>query len=313
MNKSFSKQEYEERIKVIFPNANFSIVKFSGYKNDVTILCKKCNNEFTLKRADDLFNRVNFCSCDKEFKNFHEKIDYLSTKFDFTVIEKKSASEKQIIKCNKCNTVMHRHSKSILKTPWHCDVCNNYAKGRSPYKQKDIQERLNNQFNNQYELLEYQGLTKPALIKHNNCGLIFKIRDLGDLFDGRNRGCPKCYQFKSKGEQAIQNYLEANNIEYIPQKTFSPLNKTKYRFDFFLPTFNLAIEYQGEQHYRDNGFFKDDLNTVQKRDAIKRQYCINNNIDLLEIKYTDFNCINKILTSKLNDYRKLINEQSSVK
>ena len=80
------------------------------------------------------------------------------------------------------------------------------------------------------------------------------------------------------------------------------MNKSKYRFDFYLPDYNLAIEYQGEQHYRDNGFFKDKLEVIQRRDEIKRKYCQENNIKLLEISYKDFKNINQIITSRLNDY-----------
>ena len=90
------------------------------------------------------------------------------------------------------------------------------------------------------------------------------------------------------------NFLEEQKIHYIPQKTFSPLNKSKYRFDFYIPKYNLAIEYQGEQHFRDNSFFKDGLDVVQKRDEVKRNYCKENKIDLLEISYKDYNLHNSL-------------------
>lgn len=309
----FTEKEFKDRIDISYPNWDYEILEFTGYKNKISIKCNFCNEIINLKKADDLFNRVNFCKCRKIFKDFHEKIRYLGKQYDFLVLKEVPATQKQIIQCKKCGSQMERSSKSILKTPWHCDKCNNYAKGRIIYAKEDVQNELNLKFNNQYELLEYTGLTKSALLKHINCGMIFKIRELGDLFDGRNRGCPKCYKFQSRGEQEILSFLEQNQITYIPQKTFSPLNKSKYRFDFYIPEYNLAIEYQGEQHYRDNGFFKDDLKTIQKRDSIKKQYCLDNGIELLEIKYTELKHIQKILTSKFNDYRKLKNEQSSIK
>ena len=105
-------------------------------------------------------------------------------------------------------------------------------------------------------------------------------------------------------------FLEYNKINYIPQKTFAPLNKSKYRFDFFIPEINLAIEYQGEQHFKDNGFFRDELNVIQKRDSVKREYCKNNNIELLEISYKDYKNIAQILSSKFNDYGITIREES---
>lgn len=56
---------------------------------------------------------------------------------------------------------------------------------------------------------------------------------------------------------------------------------------FYLTDYNLAIEYQGEQHYRPIDYFggKEKFEVQQKRDNIKRDYCKNNNINLLEIPY----------------------------
>lgn len=189
----------------------------------------------------------------------------------------------------------------ILMLPKHCDQCTYYRKGEFYISKEEAQCKLDEQKENEYELLEYVGMNKKALLRHKKCGYIFSILCFRDILTGRNRGCPKCYQFKSVGEQRIRDYLDKHQIQYIPQKTFAPLNKSKYRFDFFLPQYNLAIEYQGEQHYRDNGYFKDRLKTVQTRDLIKKEYCIANNIELLEIKYTELNNISAILDSRFND------------
>lgn len=64
-------------------------------------------------------------------------------------------------------------------------------------------------------------------------------------------GCPKCN--RSKGEQAVINYLKSNNINYIEQFRIDidgNINKSGYAFiDFYLPEYNCFIEYNGEQHY----------------------------------------------------------------
>jgi hypothetical protein len=69
-----------------------------------------------------------------------------------------------------------------------------------------------------------------------------------------------------------------------------------------LSEYNICIEYQGEQHYKAVEFFggKDQFKTQQKLDKIKRDYCKNNNIKLLEIPYWDFNNIEQILLKELN-------------
>jgi hypothetical protein len=102
------------------------------------------------------------------------------------------------------------------------------------------------------------------------------------------KGCPKCAE--SHGEQKIRVFLEKANIKYEKEKRF--LNcKYKYplAFDFFIPSENLCIEYQGQQHYEP---FKKwggkEIFELQKiRDQIKIDYCEKQNIELLCIKYDE--------------------------
>ena len=110
------------------------------------------------------------------------------------------------------------------------------------------------------------------------------------------RGCPKCNL--SKGEIKISNFLNQNNIEYIPQKTFEGcISKRKLPFDFYLPEKNIAIEYDGEHHFSRNYYFggNEELELSKMRDKIKDNYCKDNNINLIRIPYYDFNEIETIL------------------
>lgn len=66
-----------------------------------------------------------------------------------------------------------------------------------------------------------------------------------------------------------------------------------YRFqvlylDILLPTHLTAIEVHGEQHYKFNKFFHTDVHAfanAQKRDKVKREWCIKNSIRLLELTH----------------------------
>ena len=68
-------------------------------------------------------------------------------------------------------------------------------------------------------------------------------------------------------------------------------------FDFYLPAYNLCIEFDGEQHFKSIKHFGGEKRlSIQKiKDNIKTEYCKNNNIKLLRIPYYDFNNIEKIL------------------
>ena len=112
------------------------------------------------------------------------------------------------------------------------------------------------------------------------------------------QGCPICKE--SKGEKEIRIFLDSNNIEYHPQHKFDNCrNKNKLPFDFYLPKYNMCIEYQGQQHYKPIKVFGGEkgFKRIQKSDKIKKEYCLNNNIPLLEIKYNEN--IEEILLSRI--------------
>jgi hypothetical protein len=115
----------------------------------------------------------------------------------------------------------------------------------------------------------------------------------------RNLGnnCPKC-NF-SKGEKKIEFLLAQNNLKYIVQyKFYDCKNKKRLPFDFYLPDFNICIEYDGSLHYKtwsksNTSFVR--LKQTQTNDQIKNNYCKLNNIKLYRIPYWEFNNIEKIL------------------
>ena len=119
--------------------------------------------------------------------------------------------------------------------------------------------------------------------------------------------CPYCSN-NFKGENKIMDFLRNNNIEFIPQYVYE---ECKYiqpmPFDFYLPKYNLCIEYDGEQHFKPISFgrsyTKEELEERFKirklKDEIKNTYCKEHNIDLLRIPYYDINKIEEILSTKL--------------
>ena len=59
-------------------------------------------------------------------------------------------------------------------------------------------------------------------------------------------------------------------------------------FDFYLPDYNLCIEYDGEQHYKEMRYSKDGksgLDRVMETDLLKNKFCLQHNIKLIRIAY----------------------------
>lgn len=112
-------------------------------------------------------------------------------------------------------------------------------------------------------------------------------------------GCRYCSKekgiSKSKGEIETANVLDSYGIRYVEQKIFNNCqDKTYLPFDFYLIDYNILIEFDGEQHYfvvRFNGMSQQDAENnfieIQKHDYIKTQYCLDNNIPLIRIPYTE--------------------------
>lgn len=114
-------------------------------------------------------------------------------------------------------------------------------------------------------------------------------------------GCPKCAA--SHGEQEIINYLKNINVEYVHQY-FVNINSKKVVVDFKIDIKGEVyfIEYNGEQHYRPIKYFggNEKFEKQQKRDSDLRDYCKENKIHLLEIKFDHKEDIKTLIDNFIN-------------
>lgn len=132
------------------------------------------------------------------------------------------------------------------------------------------------------------------------CGEIFE-KELNYYRKNNSLVCKKCTC--SKGELKIEKYLKQNNINFKEQYKFNNCRSKKpLPFDFYIPSLNMVIEYQGKQHYKPVDYFggEKSFQIQQRNDNIKRKYCENNNIKLLEIPYTEYDNIEEILKKELS-------------
>lgn len=105
----------------------------------------------------------------------------------------------------------------------------------------------------------------------------------------RGSGCPVC-NASSKGESAIATALNRAKISYVPQMSFDDFKSPKgwkYRYDFYLPKYNILIEYDGIQHTKDVPRNAYDAESVKEVDDIKTRYADDNNIRLIRISKLD--------------------------
>jgi len=245
----------------------------------------KIRNEFEVK-VEDLTNgsnvRVNV-QCDNCGKISNVRwIDY-----------QKCIKENEKYYCHECaqspilfsQWFIDNNNEHLLKL-WNCDL-NKCSPYETPYSSsKKYYYKYSNKMN---------GSIKKSVkdLKYSNYQIISYKR--------------------YKGENAIKEYLKNNNIEYNFQKTYKNLvgiGKYPLSYDFYLPTYNLLIEYDGEFHYEPiNLGKKDSIKSAQIRfkkqkahDKLKDEYAKNNNIKLLRIPYWDYDNIENILNKNLFKY-----------
>ena len=147
--------------------------------------------------------------------------------------------------------------------------------------------------------------------RHKNIRYLCRC-DCGDMHTV-NRGAltskrtMSCGCTLSYGEHKIAQWLLRHDIKFNTEHTFDGCkDKNKLRFDFYISNYGL-IEYQGRQHYKpvdfsghnNNHNAQQNLKNIQRRDNIKRQYCKDHNIKLLEIPYTEFENIHHILRMEI--------------
>ena len=146
-------------------------------------------------------------------------------------------------------------------------------------------------------------LTKTRLLIQCPQGHIYDVK-WNNFLNGKR--CPYCK--RSKGEEKISEILKEFNVKYIAQYTYLDCkDKRTLPFDFYIPSLNICIEYDGEQHYKPVKFknqseeeIENNYKITVKHDNIKTLYCLDHNIKLIRIPYWDFKNIENILKQELN-------------
>lgn len=202
------------------------------------------------------------------------------------------------IGCNKCNTWFYQKPAIHLKG-CGCNKCGCETTGlKLRLSQEEFVEKCVNIHGDKYDYtntIYLKGKDKLNVL----CLTCKKEFELiaSDHLSGN--GCSRC-KF-SKGEIAVQKYLDKLKIDYEAQKKFDGCKYiNSLYFDFYVPKYNLCIEFDGELHFHVYKHFggEEALKVRQLRDKIKNDYCEKNNINLLRIRYDENICekLNTIFT-----------------
>lgn len=223
-----------------------------------------------------------------------------------------SSTKNLKVLCGRCNKVFITDRNSYLKnTQRHenylCPSCNReMVRSRMLRDIDDVENYINSINNNKLLNKEdYKGNDIANLkIQCGICGEIFTTSLVH--YQAGKIMCRKCSSAISHGELAIKEVLDGYHVHYKEEYWFSDCRDINpLPFDFYLPDYNLCIEYQGGQHYKSVEFFggEEAFKIRQLHDQIKRDYCNLNNIVLIEIPYWEYKNIKNILIEKLGLHR----------
>ena len=293
-------EQFLQKIKSIYGDKyDYSKVKYNGVNEDVTIICP-IHGEFLItpkilyygKGCPQCSGNVRKKRKTKTTEQFiNEAKQVHGNKYDYSKTQYIQSDKKITIICPIHGEFYQRASSHL--SGCGCPKCGT-VKGIS-IKKKSIEQFIdeanivhNNKYN--YTKVDYKNAyTKIKIIcpEHGE----FEQTPNAHL---KGEGCPTCSKskhFRSKGEQIIENWLLNNNISYnynYEIKLPFIVNKTNIILaDFYISSKNIIIEYNGIQHYEPIKYFggEETFKKQQERDNILSQYCNDNSISLITIKY----------------------------
>lgn len=280
--KALSTELFIEKVKKIHNNKyDYSLVEYKNTRTTIKIICPNCGIFEILPHS-----HIQGTGCSKCYNLTTEKFIERSykihnNKYIYDKVNIINNKTKVTITCSE-----HGDFKQRPDAHMNGQGCLQCFKERKKSTTSEFITKSNNKHNNLYDysLVKYKSNKHKIKIVCNKHG-IFEQTPHHHL---SGSGCPICNT--SKGEIQISNILENFNIKYEKQKTFEECkHKAKLRFDFYLPVYNMCIEFNGIQHYEPNDYFGgiNEYNINKKRFSIKKKFCKENDIKLLIIKYDE--------------------------
>lgn len=309
--KKHTKDDFITKAKEIHGDKyDYSKVVYKNSKTKVTILCKECGNEFEMKPNNHL-NGQNCPNCVKNnFADFFRKRNtedfkqlYFSKfgkRYDLSKVDYVNNRTKVCVICHETDENNKEHGE-FYATPnsllfgHGCPKCYNMRRNRTTKHTTEEWIKMAKRIHGDrysYTKVNYENSHTKVCIICNKCGREFFQMPYDHL---NGKGCNHCKE--SKLEKLTRNTLLKYNIDFIEQHTFDWLktdNGTHQYLDFFLTENGIAIECQGEQHFKPVDFGNNGIDYAEKqfketlvRDENKFKLCEKNNINVVYINYYD--------------------------
>ena len=233
--------------------------------------CPKCgriNAGISKKRTTEQFI--------EEAKKVH------GDKYDYSLVNYINSHTKVKIVCPE-HGIFEQTPENHFLNKQGCAICAKRVRKTTEQFIEEAKKVHGNKYD--YSKVNYVNAHTKVEIKCNICNSIFTQAPHEHL-KGKGCSCSK----QSHGEKEIEKFLKENDIIYSAEKIFLHCRDEKpLPFDFYLSELNIAIEYQGIQHYKPIEIWggEKQLHLQRHHDWLKRKYCRDNNITLIAISYTE--------------------------
>lgn len=285
----FSNQE-KYRLKSALPND-----EELRSRTEVLISCLDCGYERSKILSEIVTNRYSCMGCRKIKNSAEMKGKYLYSHEEYveklrnktskaTVLSTYTGgSDKGFFLCYSCGKeYSDTYASNLHRGRYLCRPCS-YRKVAVNRKEK---ERTNfySKYNNLSYLFNKEDV--PNAVDEKFC--VFCVKCGSTLYMNRRQivkdiRCQVCEVSASSGEKSIINILSKNKIKFIKEYYFKNplLEGNGQRMDFYVPDYNVFIEYQGEQHYNTSNAWNTERLNI--RDRAKFSYALSLGYELFYV------------------------------
>lgn len=225
--------------------------------------CKYCSGKYKHSTADFI----------KSAKKIH------NNKYDYSKVEYTNSKSKVCIIC-------YKHGEFWQTPNDHLDGCGcPICGGKIKITTEDIINRAKSVHGDKYDYSKTKYIdsrTKITIICPKHGEFLQKPHNHINL----RQGCPKCKEL-SKGQLELFKRLTKAlpNEQIIWEYSSDWLGKLK--IDIYIPSYKIAVEYDGVQHVKPIKWFGgiDSFNKAKERDLRKESLCKDNGVCLIRVPY----------------------------
>ena len=301
--KNMTTEDIKYRVEELLNVPVEIIGEYKNMKTPIKTRCTKCGNEWDA-------NVVSLCQgsgCNKcknskpkkEHDKFVKEISEVQPNLIITSRYNGDANNVSY-KCKIDGYEGLASAGRLLNKTTQCTCCVKKKMHESQMLSYEIFKERMRMVNPQIEIISgYDGTESKVTFRCGTHGRTY-VQRASDAMHGKC-GCAQCVS--SKGEKEIEKLLNEFNVEFKTQYKFDDCYDIKLLpFDFYIPSLHLAIEYQGQQHYKPVQFGGCSMEEAiqnferqQRHDKIKSDYCRDNGINLLSISYKEYDNLYKII------------------